>query len=314
MCPWYHRDVTLGLALFPVSVGWTPAFLTGTYALGNIGPLAVTLSHRFCPRPGLGAVAHTLSYKRSAWCRRVSWRGSGTAGSGGGEERSVRTCSWGSYWLWLHALPTSTSCPSCQFPAVCAQFFIWSGLSALRPVCLALGQGVGRLSAAQWHVGESQRTPLLQENFPASSYFWGLFCFLGVSAWPSFCCFVLRPTQQGDGGSEDSSPLKSPEEEQPKSPLMPVIGGRDSGLQERVLTGAFGLSNALTNGILPSVQTYSCLPYGRDALPPYPRLTGGAFVIRRGTYLYMGGETLLRWAWDPVLRHMTLGIQGGLCV
>ncbi|KAE8600037.1 hypothetical protein XENTR_v10017444 [Xenopus tropicalis] len=156
-------------------------------------------------------------------------------------------------------------------------FFIGQGLSALLPCVLALGQGVGRLECRNGTWGNHSEPHYLQENFPASSYFWGLFCFLGVSALAFLLLLVLRgrnkeeeqgegPTQQGDGGSEDSYPLKSPEEEQPQEPPDASNRGQRFWTARNVyLLALLGLSNALTNGILPSVQTYSCLPYGPDA-------------------------------------------------
>ncbi|NP_001088340.1 solute carrier family 52 (riboflavin transporter), member 1 L homeolog isoform X1 [Xenopus laevis] len=273
--------VELPVVVKELPEGWNlPAFLTVIIALGNVGPLAVTLSHRFCPpgrvsepwliRSVQGLSLVSAGFLAGFWDRRVLVAG---------EERSVPYLVLG-YLLALGCctsnvtfLPFMYSFPQ-QFVR---SFFIGQGLSALLPCVLALAQGVGRLECHNNTWGNHSEPHYLQENFPVSSYFWGLFCFLGVSALAFFLLLILRernkeeeqgegPSQQRDGGSEDSYPLKSPEQEQPQEPPNGNNGEQSFWTARNVyLLVLLGLSNALTNGILPSVQTYSCLPYGPDA-------------------------------------------------
>ncbi|XP_056409440.1 solute carrier family 52, riboflavin transporter, member 2-like [Hyla sarda] len=274
--------VELPVVVNELPEGWNlPAYLTMLIAFGNIGPLAVTLAHRFC-RPGgisepwLIRSIQVLSLLAAAflalfWNRRVVV---------GGEEHAVP------YLLlaYLLALGCCTSNVTFlpfmySFPQQYVRsFFIGQGLSALFPCVLALGQGVGRLECRNSTSGNGTEPIYLKENFSASSYFWGLFSLLIVSAL-SFAILIFwrqrvakEPGQelgasgvpQDGNGSEDSYPLRTPEQEKPQDTAR-VVGQTFWTSRNIYLLVLLGLSNALTNGVLPSVQTYSCLPYGADA-------------------------------------------------
>ncbi|KAM3928813.1 solute carrier family 52, riboflavin transporter, member 2 [Leptodactylus fuscus] len=262
--------------------GWNlPAYLTVLIAFGNIGPLAVTLAHRFC-RPGgisepwLIRSVHVLSLL-SAIFLALFWDGRVLVG---GEEHSVP------YLLLAYVLALGCCTSNVTFlpfmyrfpQQYVRSFFIGQGLSALFPCVLALGQGVGRLECRNNTFGNGSAPHYMQENFSASSYFWGLFSLLVVSAL-SFAILMFwgeritkEPEQelgasnvhQDGGGSEDSYPLRTPEQEKPPNEDG-VVGPTFWTSRNIYLLVLLGLSNALTNGVLPSVQTYSCLPYGPDA-------------------------------------------------
>ncbi|XP_073412628.1 solute carrier family 52, riboflavin transporter, member 2 [Dendrobates tinctorius] len=274
--------VELPVVVKELPEGWNlPAYLTVLIAFGNLGPLAVTLAHRFCPpggisEPWLIRSVHALSLLSAIflalfWDRRVMV---------GGEEHSVP-------YLLLAFLLALGCCTSnvtflpfmYSFPQQYVRsFFIGQGLSALFPCVLALGQGVGRLECRNNTYGNGSAPHYMQENFSASSYFWGLFSLLVVSAL-SFALLLFwkqrvkkEPEQelgasgepQEGGSSEDSYPLKSPEQETPQDAARAT--DRTFWTSRNIyLLVLLGLSNALTNGVLPSVQTYSCLPYGADA-------------------------------------------------
>lgn len=262
--------------------GWNlPAYLTVLIALANIGPLAVTVSHRLCPpgrisEPWLIRSIHVLSLVSAGflavfWERRVAVAG---------EERSVP-------YLLLAYLLSLGCCTSnvtflpfmYSFPQQYVRsFFIGQGLSALLPCFLALGQGVGRLECRNNSFGNGSEPHYMDENFSASSYFWGLFSFLAVSAL-AFLILPLwqnrnkkQPEQEAGAGtgppdamdSEDSYPLRSPEDQTTEDSNQPAQR-RFWTPRNIYLLVLLGVSNALTNGVLPSVQTYSCLPYGADA-------------------------------------------------
>ncbi|XP_075440111.1 solute carrier family 52, riboflavin transporter, member 2-like [Ascaphus truei] len=270
--------VELPVVVKELPEGWNlPAFLTVLIALGNTGPLAVTLSHRLCPPGRLSEVwlirsIHVLSLVSAAFLA-VFWDRQVTVA---GEARSVP-------YLLLAFLLALGCCTSnvtflpfmYRFPQQYVRsFFIGQGLSALFPCVLALAQGVGRLECHNGTAGNGSEPHYLQENFPASSYFWGLFSLLIVStlafatllAWqggakkePAAAGFP----QEGEE-SEDSYPLRSPEEEA-QGAGKGEAGGPSFWTPRNVyLLVLLGVSNALTNGVLPSVQTYSCLPYGGD--------------------------------------------------
>lgn len=117
----------------------------------------------------------------------------------------------------------------------------------------------------------------LKENFPAQNFFWFLFVMLSVSAL-SFLALTRRqtasqqdaPPQESDNAAvtkngEETHPLHNggtpvsedqvQVEEQPPAPTFWT--------QHNIyLLALLAVSNALTNGVLPSVQSFSCLPYG----------------------------------------------------
>ncbi|KAM8966571.1 solute carrier family 52, riboflavin transporter, member 2 [Pelodytes ibericus] len=276
--------VELPVVVKELPEGWNlPAFLTVLIALANIGPLAVTLSHRFCPpgrisEPCLIRSIHALSLV-SAGVLAVFWDKRVTVA---GEERSVP-------YLLLAFLLALGCCTSnvtflpfmYRFPQqYIRSFFIGQGLSALFPCVLALGQGVGRVECRNSTWGNGTDIHYMQENFSSSAYFWGLFSLLLVSAL-AFAALQLLRRKEGkeseqelgsstlpqDGTvSEDSCPLQTPEQEKTPGAELEISGSQSFWTMRNVyLLVLLGVSNALTNGVLPSVQTYSCLPYGSDA-------------------------------------------------
>ncbi|XP_063777139.1 solute carrier family 52, riboflavin transporter, member 2 [Pseudophryne corroboree] len=274
--------VELPVVVNELAEGWNlPAYLTVLIALGNIGPLAVTLSHRLCPpgrvsEPWLIRSIHGLSLLSAAflavfWNRRVLVAGA---------EHSVP-------YLLLAYLLSLGCCTSnvtflpfmYRFPQQYVRsFFIGQGLSALFPCVLALGQGVGRLECRNNTYNNASEPHYMPINFSAASYFWGLFSLLAVSALAFAFLLVWHKratkesgqelgaeiVQQDGERSEDSNPLRSPEEEKARDPVEVEV--RTFWTSRNIyLLLLLGVSNALSNGVLPSVQTYSCLPYGADA-------------------------------------------------
>ncbi|KAM9306043.1 solute carrier family 52, riboflavin transporter, member 2 [Gastrophryne carolinensis] len=264
-----------------------PAYLTVLIALGNVGPLAVTLAHRFCAG---GGVSET-------WLIRlihvVSLLGAGFLALFWDWQVEVLGAEHSVPYLFLAFVLALGCCTSnvtflpfmFSFPQrYVRSFFIGQGLSALFPCLLAIGQGVGRLecrnnSAAN---GSAVQPHYMDERFPAASYFWGTFALLAGSALAfAVLPFWRRRANQEQPGeepatgtegpqdgmsSEDSFPLQSPEEpDSASNPAPKVLQPRFWTPRNVYLLVLLGLSNALTNGVLPSVQTYSCLPYGAQA-------------------------------------------------
>uniref|UniRef100_A0A8C5PJS9 Riboflavin transporter n=1 Tax=Leptobrachium leishanense TaxID=445787 RepID=A0A8C5PJS9_9ANUR len=273
--------VELPVVVKELPEGWSlPAFLTVIIALSNLGPLAVTVSHRLCPpgrisEPWLIRSIYALSLVSAGflavfWDRRVVIAG---------EERSL------AYLLlaYLLALGCCTSNVTFlpfmyQFPQqFIRSFFIGQGLSAFFPCVLALAQGVGRLECRNSTWGNSTEPHYFQENFSASAYFWGLFSLLLLSTLAFITLQLWRrkeseeqelraasSPQEGEV-SEDSYPLRSGEDRTPASETNNAAAQSFWTMRNIYLLALLAVSNALTNGILPSVQTYSCLPYGADA-------------------------------------------------
>lgn len=247
-------------------------------AFGNLGPVAVTLTHHFAPgRLNERVVIHSiqvLAVVASAFLAIFWFRLTVVAG----QTRSVP-------FLLLAFVLASVCCTSnvtfLPFmyrypPEYIRTFFVGQGLSALFPCVVALGQGVGKLECIETENGT--KAHYLDEHFPAQDFFWFLFVMLIVSA---LCFLALTYRVVTPAVTEDTqTPEQQPEKDEEDHPLknggiavseeqvevekpMPAVSFWN--LQNIYLLVLLGVSNALTNGVLPSVQSFSCLPYGTMA-------------------------------------------------
>ncbi|XP_017576835.1 solute carrier family 52, riboflavin transporter, member 2 isoform X2 [Pygocentrus nattereri] len=256
-----------------------PAYLSVLIAFGNLGPLAVTLTHHFAPgclneRVVIPSI-QVLAVVASAFLA-IFWSWVTTVA---GEQRSLP-------FLLLTFVLSFVCCTSnvtfLPFmyrypPQYIRTFFVGQGLSALFPCVVALGQGVGKLECLETENGTKPEK--FKENFPAQDFFWFLFVMLTVSAL-SFLALMYRdvapvvrkdiqaPEQQLEKDQEEENPLKNggtplSEEQVDVEKQTPAVSFWT--LNNIYLLFLLGISNALTNGVLPSVQTFSCLPYGTMA-------------------------------------------------
>ncbi|XP_077209657.1 solute carrier family 52, riboflavin transporter, member 2 isoform X2 [Paroedura picta] len=257
--------------------GWNlPAYLSVLIALGNVGPMSVTLAHHFAPgRLKERWLIHAIQLLAvgAALFLALFWHRTAAIA---GMEHSLAYL----VLAFLLALLCCTSNVSFlpfmyQFPPLFVRtFFIGQGLSALLPCVLALGQGVGQLECLNGTQGNASQPHYLEENFSATTFFWlllGLLCisalaFLGLLFWHK----EGKSSSQESVASEESFPLQTngaptadgategPGSEAPtKPPAASFWTWRNI-----YLLGLLGVCSALTNGVLPSVQSYSCLPYG----------------------------------------------------
>ncbi|KAI4891061.1 hypothetical protein NFI96_023919 [Prochilodus magdalenae] len=259
--------------------GWNlPAYISVLIAFGNLGPVAITLTHHFAPgRLNERVVIHsiqTLAVVASIFLAIFWSRVTPVAGA----QRSLP-------FLLLTFVLSFVCCTSnvtfLPFmyrypPEYIRTFFVGQGLSALFPCIVALGQGVGKLECIESENGTQPN--YFKENFPAEDFFWFLFVMLGISAL-SFLALTYRvvapavpkdteaPEQQVEKEQEDH-PLKNGgtlvlEEQVEVEKQTPAVSFWT--LNNVYLLLLLGVSNALTNGVLPSVQSFSCLPYGTMA-------------------------------------------------
>ncbi|XP_061752932.1 solute carrier family 52, riboflavin transporter, member 2-like [Nerophis ophidion] len=253
--------------------GWNlPAYLSVLIAFGNLGPVAVTITHHCAPgRLNERLVIHFiqgLAVVASALLAIFWWHKVAVAG----QERSVPFFFF-TFVLSLVCCTSNVTFLPFMFrypPQYIRTFFIGQGLSALFPCVVALGQGVGKLECRS--VNGTVRPDYLKEHFPAQNFFWFLFVMLCISAL-SFLALTRRPvpSQQdhaaapavknvdetdplSNGGSQASDELAQLENSAPAQTFWTV--------HNIYLLALLAVSNALTNGVLPSVQSFSCLPYG----------------------------------------------------
>ncbi|XP_070691579.1 solute carrier family 52, riboflavin transporter, member 3-B isoform X2 [Pempheris klunzingeri] len=295
--------VELPLVVSEIPEKWyLPSYLTVLIQMANIGPLFITLMHRFRPgvldeRPviycivGLGIVATFLLA--------FFWRHTVTIG---GSLHSVPL-------LVLSFLLSVVDCTSSVTflpfmmrlrPQYLTTYFAGEGLSGLVPALVALIQGVGvvhcqnaTLAGGANNVTDNATTvdsgELKAIYEPAKFSVQVFFMFLSAMMVVCMVAFILlnhHPAVarerkndlyfSGDmaaGKREQGLSLHAhtPEQKPMISPLEAArprsfFGrGTYSNLEVLFIFGVLAWVNALTNAVLPSVQTYSCLPYGNKA-------------------------------------------------
>ncbi|KAL0962603.1 hypothetical protein UPYG_G00342410 [Umbra pygmaea] len=276
-CLWVELPVVVSV----LPEGWNlPVYLTVLIALGSVGPIAVTITHQCAPGwLNERLVIHFIQVLAvvASFFLALFWSQVATLG---GEVRSVP------YLLLTFILALVCCTSSVTFlpfmfrfpPQYIRTFFVGQGLSALFPCVVALGQGVGKLECK---IDNGTIQPhYMEENFPAQDFFWFLFVMLIISA----LCFIAlthreitvpalpkdttEPERAAKQGVEETHPLQNGEmpvsenqvELEKTNPVLTFWTPRNIYLL--VLLGG---SNALTNGVLPSVQSFSCLPYGTMA-------------------------------------------------
>ncbi|KAL2080127.1 hypothetical protein ACEWY4_023920 [Coilia grayii] len=255
-----------------------PAYLSVLIAFGNLGPLVVTLIHHFAPgRLNEQLLIHTIQAMAvvAAALLALLWD----------HETEVAGRKHSLAFLLLSFILAFVCCTSnVSFlpfmfrypPQYIRTFFIGQGLSALFPCMVALGQGVGKLECVE--VNGTVQPHQYKENFPTQNFFWFLFVMLAVSG----LCFAAL-SRRISGDTEAVQEVTTPDPEPQVDEGHPLQNGGlvskeevelekpEVALETSVtfwtprniyLLVLLGLSNALTNGVLPSVQTFSCLPYG----------------------------------------------------
>lgn len=290
--------VELPLVVPKIPEGWyLPSYLTVLIQMANIGPLFITLMHRFRPgvldeRPviysivGLGIVATFLL--AFFWQHTVMV---------GGTLRSVPL-------LLLSFLLSVVDCTSSVTflpfmmrlrPQYLTTYFAGEGLSGLVPALVALIQGVGVVHCQNATQNANTSTPAdggLEAIYQPAKFSVQIF-FVFLSAMMVVClvAFILlnyhpavaRERKNDLYFSEDltsgkreqslSLHAQTPEQKPMICPLESVRNepkssfgrGTYSTLEVGFIFIVLAWVNALTNAVLPSVQSYSCLPYGNKA-------------------------------------------------
>ena len=246
-------------------------------AFGNLGPIAVTVTHHCAPgRLNERLVIHciqVLAVVTSAFLA-LFWSHTVTIA---GKERSLPFLLF-TFLLSLVCCTSNVTFLPFMFrypPQYIRTFFIGQGFSALFPCIVALGQGVSKLECKT--VNGTVQPEHLKESFPAQNFFWFLFVMLSVSAL-SFLALTQRQTESQQDTppqeSESATAAKNGEETHPLHNGGTPVSEEQAQVVEPLSTQTFwtprnfsllallAISNALTNGALPSVQSFSCLPYG----------------------------------------------------
>ncbi|XP_028591782.2 riboflavin transporter 2-like [Podarcis muralis] len=271
--------VELPLIVPSAPEGWfLPSCLTVITQLANVGPLAVTLAHRFLPgRLSEVGVIYTILSLGSLACLLLAffW---GETSVVGGSPRSVALLSLFFLLALVDCTSSVTFLPYMQRlrAPYLSTYFVGEGLSGLLPGLVALGQGVGTLrcvNGSQQGNGTGLRAEYQPARFSATAFFLFL-CAMTACCLASFLLLNHLPAARREQAKEKyrvrvqmevAGGGRATVEERPRlsDPAGSLFGsGTYSWPQVAYIFGLLGWVNALTNGVLPAVQSYSCLPYG----------------------------------------------------
>ncbi|XP_028673637.2 riboflavin transporter 2 [Erpetoichthys calabaricus] len=290
--------VELPLIVPEIPEGWyLPSYLTVLIQVANVGPLCVTLMHRYRPQMlnelaaiytiiGIGILASFLL--AFFWKETLS-----VAGSVHSVALLVLT-------FFLSIVDCTSSVTFLPFmmrlkPQYLTTYFVGEGLSGLVPGTAAIIQGVGMVQCVNQTERvngstENSTTSQLQAwyqpaNFSTQVFFFFLSLMMVVCLVAFLLLNYLPLVQQEHKSAKcyetditNARELKARNSRKPEH--KPMISQAEDGKptkQTRFGTGRYSWSqvlfifvvlawaNALTNAVLPSVQSYSCLPYGNNA-------------------------------------------------
>ncbi|XP_030777162.1 solute carrier family 52, riboflavin transporter, member 2 isoform X1 [Rhinopithecus roxellana] len=277
--------VELPVVVKELPEGWSlPSYVSVLVALGNLGLLVVTLWRRLAPGKGERVpirVVQVLSMVGTALLAFLWHHVVPVAG----QSHSVAFLALAFVLALACCASNVTFLPFLSHlpPHFLRSFFLGQGLSALLPCVLALVQGVGRLECPPAPINGTPGPPLhFLERFSASTFFWALTALLVASAAAFQGLLLLLPPpsvptgglgsglQVGAPGAEEEVEEASPLQEPPSQAAGTTPGPDPKTYQllsahSACLLGLLAATNALTNGVLPAVQSFSCLPYGRLA-------------------------------------------------
>ncbi|XP_034445516.1 solute carrier family 52, riboflavin transporter, member 3-A [Hippoglossus hippoglossus] len=287
--------VELPLIVNSLPEGWDlPSYLTVIIQLANLGPLLVTLMHKLCPGPHKERVViYTILSIGVVSCilLAVFWD---TTTVVAGASYSVAFFIITFFLSLVDCTSSVTFMPfMTQLPAkYLTTYFLGEGLSGFIPGVVALAQGVGIARCVISNQTEGNHTygnvsishtEYLPPNFSIEVFF----AFLTVMMSVSLAAFIalnklprtfelstenLMPDTEGTvssgldnpGADTDGVAVKGQGEGEVKGKTLPAAP-KLSTYQLTFIYTLVVLVNAATNGVLPSVQTYSCMPYGNLA-------------------------------------------------
>ncbi|KAJ0003689.1 hypothetical protein NQD34_008787 [Periophthalmus magnuspinnatus] len=280
--------VELPLIVPQIPEGWLlPSYLSVLIQMANVGPLFVTLMHRFNPGKlnetaviyviiGLGTVASFLLgffWKETLFV--------------GGFHRSVALLVLTFFLATVDCTSSVTFLPFMMQlkPEYLTTYYIGEGVSGLLPALVALVQGVGVVHCINSTKISNQTSNTssfeLQAQYqPANFSVEVFFFFLSAMMLVCLVAFILlnyHPAvarEHPNGRYTNGVQVKN--NKWAEKNLM-IDSYKTPKRRSRFGTGAYSVVevvyifvilawvNALSNVVLPSVQSYSCLPYGNNA-------------------------------------------------
>uniref|UniRef100_A0A3Q3RHC6 Riboflavin transporter n=1 Tax=Mastacembelus armatus TaxID=205130 RepID=A0A3Q3RHC6_9TELE len=269
--------VELPLIVNTLPEGWElPSYLTVIIQLANLGPLLVTLVHKLCPRHlKEQVVIYSILSIGILSCILLVFFWDKTmivAGTSHSIAFFIIT-------FFLSLVDCTSSVTFLPFmmllPAkYVTTYFIGEGLSGFLPGVVALAQGVGFTKCNMW----SLHTEHLPPNFSTEVFFFFLAAMMCISLAAFFALNRLPRTFElstktlvpdmvvSVSSGLDNPGLEIDREEAGVAQSNPMLANPKHSVYH--LTFIYLMVvwvNTATNGLLPSVQTYSCMPYGNLA-------------------------------------------------
>ncbi|KAF7651906.1 hypothetical protein LDENG_00104010 [Lucifuga dentata] len=283
--------VELPLIVNTLPEGWElPSYLTVIIQLANLGPLFVTVMHKLCPgRLKEHLVIYSILSIGVVSCILLAFFWDETTIVAGASHSTAFFII--TFFLSLVDCTSSvTFIPfMMQLPAkYITTYFIGEGLSGFIPGVVALAQGVGiakcvnfsQPAGNQTENGNSWmlQTEYLPPNFSIQVFFFFLAAMMCISL-AAFCALnrlldrfkLSSKNLMPDTAASVCSGLDNPGAETGGEEVNQQAEGTcqsNSKYSVYQLTFIYFMVvwvNAATNGLLPSVQTYSCMPYGNLA-------------------------------------------------
>ncbi|XP_060913819.1 solute carrier family 52, riboflavin transporter, member 3-A [Labrus mixtus] len=322
--------VELPLIVNTLPEAWElPSYLTVIIQLANLGPLMVTLMHKLCP----GCLKeHVVIYfilsNGVLACILLAFFWDRTTVVAG----ALHSTAFFIITFFLSLVDCTSSVTflpfMMQLPAkYVTTFFIGEGLSGFIPGVVALAQGVGiakcvnSSQTAGNHTGEDTwtiHTEYLPPNFSPRVFFFFLAAMTCISLAAFTALNRLPRTYElstenlvPDTVASVSSGLDNPGAEKDGQDVKgqgdglgqsrPLLGHRHSVYQLTFIYFLVVWINSATNGLLPSVQTYSCMPYGNLAYHLSAALSSVAnplactiaMFFQNRSLVFLGGLTVL---------------------
>uniref|UniRef100_A0A3B3T4G9 Riboflavin transporter n=1 Tax=Paramormyrops kingsleyae TaxID=1676925 RepID=A0A3B3T4G9_9TELE len=292
--------VELPLIVPEIPEGWyLPSYLSVIIQMANIGPLFVTLMHRF--RPGwlneVAAILFIISLGTMAsFLLAFFWKETLVIG---GVRHSVTLLVLTFFLALVDCTSSVTFLPYMMRlkPQYLTSYFIGEGLSGFIPAVVALIQGVG---VVQCHnqtlttngtlgnatLGYELKAYYQPANFSTQTFFLFLSTMMAISllAFLFLNIHLAVGRQRNSGWYHDRDlgvdkgglALRHQEQSEERPMIRPLRNlkrnacssfgtGTYMWIEVLFIFSMLAWVNAVTNTVLPSVQSYACLPYGNNA-------------------------------------------------
>lgn len=287
--------VELPLIVNVLPEGWDlPSYLTVIIQLANIGPILVTLVHKLCPgrlRENLVIYAVLTNGVLACILLTVFWKKTTVFL---GQPRSTAFFIITLFLSLVDCTSSVTFLPfMMQFPTkYITSYFIGEGLSGFLPGLLALAQGVGIAKCVDvsqpsgnlsnpGHENFTLEAQYLPPNFSTEIFFSFLVVMMVISLGAFGLLNHVPPTvtlsteglvsepgavvtvSEGLENQAASNPGKNCQKGLTRDQPKPLIVKPYYSCYELAFIYCMVVwANCATNGLLPSVQTFSCMPYG----------------------------------------------------